>query len=90
MQLRKAREAFGKHFKVQANDVPILAARRMVELKRVRNAFAHNGEEDIGFTRFLEDALAVVSHIAFLTTDENRISVYPWEDYMETFEPQSK
>lgn len=90
VQLRKAREAFGKHFDAKADDVPELAARRMVELKRARNAFAHDGEEDIGFTQFLEDALAVVCHIAFLVTDENRISVYPWEDHMDTFKPRSR
>ena len=90
VQLWKAREAFGKHFKATADDVPELAARRMVGLKRARNAFAHDGEQEVGFTQFLEDALAVVCHIGFLTTDENRISVYPWEDHMGTFEPQSK
>jgi hypothetical protein len=90
VQLRKAREAFSKHFKATAEDVPELAVRRMVELKRARNAFAHDGEGKISFAQFLEDALAVVCHIAFLTTGEDRISVYPWEDHMGTFEPQSK
>ncbi|HME27197.1 MAG TPA: hypothetical protein VKI44_38725 [Acetobacteraceae bacterium] len=90
MQLVKAREAFGKHFKATVDDVPELAARRMVDLKRARNAFAHDGEQETGFNEFLEDALGVVCHIAFLTTNENRISVYPWEDHLETFEPQSK
>jgi hypothetical protein len=90
VQLRKAREAFGKHFLTNVDDVPELAAQRMVELKRYRNAFAHDGETYIGFALFLEYALAVVCHIAFLTTDAKRISVYPWEDHMGTFRPQSK
>lgn len=89
-QVLKAREAFGEHFTATANDVPELAARRMVELKRVRNEFAHEGTQRVDFERFLHDTLAVVCHIAFLTTNENRISVYPWEDHMDTFSPQSK
>lgn len=90
VQVWTARKAFGVHFTATANDVPELAAHRMVKLKRVRNEFAHEGTQCVDFERFLRDTLAVVCHIAFLTTNENRISVYPWEDHMDTFSPQSK
>jgi hypothetical protein len=90
VQVTGARAAFGKHLNVTADDVPELAARRMVELKRARNAFAHDADNAMQFDGFLERALAVVCHIAFLTTDLNRISVYPWEDHMGEFEPQTR
>lgn len=90
VQLEKAREAFAKHFKATASEVPELAARRIVALKRARNDFAHEGEQTMGFEEFLHDTLAVVCHIAFLTTNKDRISVYPWHDPMNIFEPQSK
>jgi hypothetical protein len=90
VQVETARKAFAKHFAADANDVPELAARRIVELKRARNEFSHEGTHWVDFEQFLHDTLAVVCHIAFLTTDEDRISVYPWEDHLDTFSPQSK
>ncbi|MDF0541208.1 hypothetical protein PX699_02535 [Sphingobium sp. H39-3-25] len=89
VQVTKAREAFAKHFAADPADVPPLAARRIVGLKAARNAFAHDGERSIDFQQFLQDALAIVCHIAFLTTGEDRISVYPWEDHMDQFAPRS-
>jgi hypothetical protein len=88
-QVTKARKAFAKHFAADPADVPELAARRIVGLKAARNAFAHDGDGSIKFDRFLQDSLAIVCHIAFLTTGEDRISVYPWEDHMDQFAPQS-
>lgn len=89
-QVEKARKAFGKHFSADPKDVPELAARRMVGLKRERNEFAHEGTHWVNYEQFLKDTLAVVCHITFLVTDERRISVYPWEDHLDTFSPQSK
>ena len=90
VQVGKMRQAFAKHFKASADDVPETAAHQIVRLKKQRNDFAHDGVLNSGFSNFLEDVLAVVCHIAFLTTSEDRISVYPWEDHMETFFPQTK
>lgn len=90
VQIRKARGAFAKHFKASGDDVSNIAARRTVALKRGRNEFAHKGQQRVDFEQFLRDTLAVVCHILFLTTDENRISVYPWEDHFEIFRPQFK
>jgi len=90
LRVRKAQEAFAKHFKATANEVPKLAAHRIVALKRARNEFAHKGQRTMEFEQFLHDTLAVVCHIAFLTTDYDRISVYPWEDHFDIFKPQSK
>lgn len=90
VQVRKAREAFGKHFDVDANEVPEHAARRMVKLKKARNDFAHDRGHAIDFDGFLRDTAAVVCHIAFLTTKAKRISVYPWEDHLDVFRPQTK
>lgn len=89
-QVDRAREAFAKHFLASKDDVPEIAAHRIVRLKKDRNEFAHDGSSDLDFSGYFEDTLAVVCHIAFLTTDETRISVYPWEDHHETFSPQSK
>lgn len=89
VQLTKARAAFAKHFAADPADVPELAARRIVGLKAARNAFAHDGDRSIAFDSFFQDALAIVCHIAFLTTRADRISVYPWEDHMDRFTPQS-
>lgn len=79
-------KAFAKHFSAGSADVPDLAASRMVDLKRVRNKFAHVGSNRIDFGRYLHD----VCHIVFLTTDEDRISVYPWEDHRDQFDPLTK
>jgi len=90
VQVEKAREAFAKHFDRSSGDVPELAVHRMVELKRSRNDFAHDGIQRVDFSQFLHDTLAVVCHIAFLTTDEARLSVYPWDDHSNIFSPTSK
>lgn len=89
VQVQKAREAFAKHFAVSVDDVPEIAARRIVNLKYERNEFAHGGSSRMNFDNFLCDALAVLCHIVFLTTDEDRIAVYPWEDHEGTFNPLS-
>jgi hypothetical protein len=62
----------------------------MVDLKRIRNDLAHDGSGRVSFPSFLADAIAVVCHIAFLVTDETRISIYPWEDHEDRFDPQSR
>lgn len=90
VQVTKAREAFAKHFAVTADDVPEIAARRMVSLKGKRNDFAHDGASSIDFRSYLRDALAVVCHITFLVTDLDRLSVYPWEDHLDRFSPQTE
>lgn len=90
VQVKKSQEAFAKHLGRQADKVTELAVHQIVNLKRLRNEFSHDAQEDVNFTRYLHDTLAVVCHIAFLTTDEDRFSVYPWEDHMETFLPKSK
>ena len=89
VQVQTMRAAFAKHFGADPNDVPELAARRMVELKRIRNDFAHDRFGRVSLPSFLTDAIGVVCHIAFLVTDERRISIYPWEDHEDRFDPQS-
>lgn len=88
-QIEKTREAFAKHFGAEPGRVPEQAVRRMVGLKRIRNDFAHDGDGWINLSSYLADTIAVVCHIAFLVTDEKRISVYPWEDYDKRFNPTS-
>lgn len=61
----------------------------MVGLKRIRNDFAHQGENLVDTADYLDDTIAVVCHIAFLVTDETRISIYPWEDHDDRFAPMS-
>lgn len=90
VQVMKAREAFAKHFAATADDVPEIAARRMVSLKGKRNDFAHEAASGINFNSYLRDALAVVCHITFLVTDLDRLSVYPWEDHRGRFSPQTR
>lgn len=90
VQVQKAQEGFGKHFGISTNDVPEIAARRMVEIKKIRNDYAHTAAAHVDFSEFFHDAIAVVCHIAFLTTDIDRISIYPWEDHLGIFNPQSK
>jgi hypothetical protein len=89
VQVQTMRAAFAKHFGANAANVPELAVRRMVGLKRIRNDFAHEGSDRVSLPSFLTDATAVVCHIAFLITDETRISIYPWEDHDVRFSPQS-
>ncbi|MGY2733632.1 hypothetical protein [Sphingomonas sp. UYP23] len=89
VQVETARAAFAKHFGAESADVPEQAARRMVDLKRIRNDFAHDGSGHVSFLSFLSDAIAVVCHIAFLVTAETRISIYPWDDHEYRFDPQS-
>lgn len=89
VQMTKARAAFAKHFGAEPVEVPEIAARRMVELKRVRNDFAHDGRGHVDLPSYLADTIAVVCHIAFLVTDEKRISIYPWEDHEDRFAPKS-
>jgi hypothetical protein len=89
VQLKKARAAFGKHFGVSSGDVPEIAARRIVEVKRIRNEFAHDGSRWVSFDSYLEDVLAIICHIVFLVTDERRLSVYPFEDHSGLFTPQT-
>lgn len=89
-QMEACRKAFAKHFSADSADVPDLAVSRMVDLKRVRNEFAHAGSNRIDFKRYLHDVCAVVCHIVFLTTDEDRVSVYPWEDHLDQFDPLTK
>jgi hypothetical protein len=89
VQVEAARRAFGKHFLAQAGDVPEIAARRMVELKRVRNDFAHDGNTVISFDNFLQNVLAIICHIIFLVTDEKRLLVYPFEDHHRIFKPST-
>ena len=81
---------FAKHFSASPNYVPDVAARQMVSIKKKRNDYAHEGSQAISFDDYLRETLAVVCHIAFLTTDEDRLSVYPWEDYLDTFDPRTK
>lgn len=90
VQVMKAREAFAKHFAAAADDVPEIAARRMVNLKGKRNDFAHEATSGIDFKSYLRDVLAVVCHITFLVTDLDRLSAYPWEDHHGRFSPQTK
>lgn len=89
VQVQSMRGSFAKHFGAVPADVPELAARRMVELKRIRNDFAHDGLGRVSLSLFLSDATAVVCHIAFLVTDETRISIYPWEDHEDRFDPRT-
>lgn len=89
VQVRKARIAFGKHFGASEEDVPAIAAERMVGLKRARNDFAHDGYRHGDFSGYLEEVLAVICHITFLVTSAERLSVYPFEDHVETFSPRS-
>ena len=90
VQVQKAREAFARHFAASANGVPEVAARRIVKLKYERNRFAHDGSLQVSFDSFIRDTVAILCHIVFLTTDVDRISVYPWDDHNQIFAPQSK
>lgn len=89
VQVTKAREAFAKHFGADPEEVPEPAVQRMVGLKRIRNDFAHEGQGWVNLPSYLADTIAVVCHIAFLATDETRISIYPWEDHDDRFAPRS-
>jgi hypothetical protein len=90
VQVGRTCAAFAKHFGADPAAVPDEAVWRMVDLKRIRNDLAHDGSGRVSFPSFLADAIAVVCHIAFLVTDETRISIYPWEDHEDRFDPQSR
>lgn len=85
VQVKKAREAFVKHFGADPDDLPEQAALRMIALKKIRNDFAHAGGSAVNLPRYLASTIAVVCHIAFLASDEELISVYPWEDHENRF-----
>ena len=89
-RLTATRKAFCKHFNADPEDVDYGTVKKMIRIKNERNMFAHKGHADVNFERFLEDVMTVVCHLTFLLTDEDRISVYPWEDYEDTFSPTSQ
>ena len=89
IQVQKMREAFAKHFQVDPAKVTDLAVHQTVKLKKIRNEFAHDAQARVNFEDYLHTTIAVVCHIAFLVTDEDRFSVYPWEDHLQRFTPQS-
>ncbi len=89
--LEAARAGFGRYLDLDASQVPPVAVERLVAIKATRNAFAHGDSIHIGFSfdDFLENVIGVIRHIVFLKTGLDRISVYPFEDHYETFEPQT-
>ena len=86
----KAITAFAEAFGANGVDVPPVAVKRIINLKAKRNRFAHKGTQHVNFEDFIADTIAIVCHIAFLTTDVHRLSVYGFEDHMDTFTPQTK
>lgn len=89
-QMEKAGNGFGKYFGFDARDVPLMAVYRLINLKKLRNEIAHYGKLSVDYDDFLSDVLAVVCDIVYLTTDEDRLSVYPFEDHHGHFAPQSR
>lgn len=86
----KAITAFAEAFSAQGVDVPPVAVKRIINLKALRNRFAHKGTRNVDFEDFIADTIAIVCHIAFLTTDVKRLSVYGFEDHLDTFKPRTK
>lgn len=89
-QMEKACKDFGKPFGINEKDVPEMAAYRLINLKKLRNEIAHYGKLSVDYDDFLSDVLAVVCDIVYLTTDEDRLSVYPFDDLHDHFAPLSR
>lgn len=84
-----AKAGFARYLGLRADQVPQDAVDRLSAVKAARNAFAHGDHVRVSFDDFLKDVIGVICHIVFLTTGIDRISVYPFEDHFETFEPQT-
>ena len=82
-----ARIGFAKPFNRPGSGVPAYAAKRLIEIKRVRNEFMHEGSFDSTFPDFFANVLGTVATIYFLLMpSERNLSHYPYYDYHEKWE----
>jgi hypothetical protein len=84
--MRRARAGLAIPFKVATHDVPPIALVRLVELKKVRNAFMHEGKAKVDFEAFFANVVALVCHLHFMCVPTDvRIRAFPFHDFLETF-----
>jgi hypothetical protein len=78
---------FAKPFDGDANLVTAKSVVRLARMKAARNEFAHQGDVNVDFDQFLEDALAVLCQVYFLCLPcETQLKIYPWEILADKWE----
>lgn len=78
----KARGKVAAIFQVSRSRIPVRSIRRMVWLKRHRNAYAHEMETSVDFEQFFTYSLSMVCQVAFLCGAwMQEIKEYPYEDF---------
>jgi len=78
--LARMADGFGEPLLVAGKDVNAGAVLNLIELKRARNEFAHDADEDHRFDVLFEYAVAVIYEIYFLLCpDEGMLIVDPFE-----------
>jgi hypothetical protein len=80
--IAKARKGFCTPFGVQPSRIPLYAVKRLVDIKAIRNEFAHEGSASVDFNEFFANVTGTVASIFFaLLPAEKELSLFPYYDY---------
>ena len=81
-ELDRAKRGFAKPFRANSSKIPGYVVKRLINIKKTRNKFMHEGRGSLHFDIFFSSVIATVVfiHLLLLPSDKE-ISVYPYEDY---------
>jgi hypothetical protein len=83
-KLLKMRSALATPFRMEAGDIPLFTVAQVIELKRVRNEFAHGGRSNASFNVLFSYAVDLICQIHFwVLNDEEMIIRWPFRDWSE-------
>lgn len=81
-QVKKAKEGFAKPFKRDHSKAKKYVVKRLIYLKRIRNAFMHHAETCVDFQDFHDSVLGIIASLYFLVLPAKKsLSLYPYQDY---------
>ena len=85
-KLIRMRRALAEPFRLDVSDVPMFTVAMTIELKRVRNDFAHTASTDSTFEVLFSYAVDLVCQIYFWTIDDEEILIeYPFTEFSSRF-----
>ncbi|UUO27692.1 MULTISPECIES: hypothetical protein [Bradyrhizobium] len=83
-KLLRMRSALAAPFRMEVDDIPMFTVAEVIELKRVRNEFAHEGRSSANFDVLFSYAADLICQIHFwVLDDEEMIIRWPFRDESE-------
>ena len=83
-KLLRMRSALAAPFRMATDDIPLFAVAQVIELKRVRNEFVHEGRSSANFDVLFSYAADLICQIHFWVLDDEEIIIrWPFRDKSE-------